>query len=83
MQTHDETTDSHPRAEPFSDPSGFPEETPEAGAVRVHELGRLHLDVRAGADEEEKRDQEGRRAGSFLPIGITPTTRHDTTHHAR
>lgn len=63
MQAHDEAADGHPGAEPLADPRGFPEEAPEAGAVRVHELGRLHLDVRAGADEEQQRHQEGRGAG--------------------
>ena len=58
MERHDEARCGHPRAETLADARGFPEHTPQSGAVRVHESGRLHLDVRAGADEQQEGDEE-------------------------
>jgi hypothetical protein len=45
-------------------PYRLPEEAAKAGAVRVHHLRRLHLDIRAGAHEQEQRDEERRPPGS-------------------
>ena len=58
VRAHHEARRGDPRAESLAHARGFPEQTSQTGAVRIHELRGFHLDVRAGADEQEQGHEE-------------------------
>ena len=59
VRAHDETRGGYPRREAFAHARCFPEQSSQTGPVRIHQLRGFHLDVRAGADEQQDRDEEG------------------------